>query len=364
MDAMKNSRSGKDDNADFRSLSFDVCTVKALMASTNRYKTLFESAGDAIFVMDFKGQVIDGNRVACEQLRISHHDLLNKTTMDIISPEHAPFWPERMDELRRLRHIIFETALKSSDGKTLPVETSCRAIEYDNKPAVLTIARDISERIQSDKEKAKLRSQLRQAQKMEAIGTLAGGVAHDLNNILSGIVGYPDLLLMEVPESSPMRSGILTIKKSGEKAAAIVQDLLYLARRADGQYEQQVAIKMLPAEMTVDEERRQRFRQEAMLAASFNHPNIAAIYGLEESDGQPVLAMELAEGEDLSAIIARGLLPAALEMIASAARTPELTAASVETLRSTLGADAVIMHGASPTELEPIVDAYATTVRP
>jgi CheY-like chemotaxis protein len=66
---------------------------------------------------------------------------------------------------------------------------------------------------------------------MEAIGTLAGGVAHDLNNILSGIVSYPELLLMDIDESSPLRKPILTIKKSGERAAAIVQDLLTLARR-------------------------------------------------------------------------------------------------------------------------------------
>jgi len=69
------------------------------------------------------------------------------------------------------------------------------------------------------------------AQKMEAIGTLAGGVAHDLNNILSGIVSYPELLLMDLNDDSPLRKPILTIQKSGEKAAAIVQDLLTLARR-------------------------------------------------------------------------------------------------------------------------------------
>jgi CheY-like chemotaxis protein len=66
---------------------------------------------------------------------------------------------------------------------------------------------------------------------MEAIGTLAGGVAHDLNNILSGIVSYPELLLMDLKDDSPLRKPILTIQKSGEKAAAIVQDLLTLARR-------------------------------------------------------------------------------------------------------------------------------------
>ncbi len=69
------------------------------------------------------------------------------------------------------------------------------------------------------------------AQKMEAIGTLAGGVAHDLNNILAGLVSYPDLLLMDLSEDSPLRDPILTIKESGEKAATIVQDLLTMTRR-------------------------------------------------------------------------------------------------------------------------------------
>ncbi|MBW2488575.1 MAG: response regulator, partial [Deltaproteobacteria bacterium] len=69
------------------------------------------------------------------------------------------------------------------------------------------------------------------AQKMEAIGTLAGGVAHDLNNILSGIVSYPELILMDLDKGSPLIKPILTIQRSGEKAAAIVQDLLTLARR-------------------------------------------------------------------------------------------------------------------------------------
>ena len=89
---------------------------------------------------------------------------------------------------------------------------------------VVEFVRDITDR-------RRLESQLAQAQKMKAVGTLAGGVAHDLNNILSGIVSYPDLLLMDLPEESPLREPIKTIQASGKKAAAIVQDLLTLARR-------------------------------------------------------------------------------------------------------------------------------------
>ena len=93
------------------------------------------------------------------------------------------------------------------------------------------VAEDISERKRVEEEKKKLETKLQHAQKMEAIGTLAGGVAHDLNNILGGLVSYPELLLLQLPEDSPLRKSILTIQKSGEKAAAVVQDLLTLARR-------------------------------------------------------------------------------------------------------------------------------------
>ena len=89
---------------------------------------------------------------------------------------------------------------------------------------VVEFVRDITER-------RRLETQLSQAQKMKAVGTLAGGVAHDLNNILSGIVSYPDLILMDLPQDSPLIEPIKTMQASGKKAAAIVQDMLTLARR-------------------------------------------------------------------------------------------------------------------------------------
>jgi signal transduction histidine kinase/CheY-like chemotaxis protein len=93
------------------------------------------------------------------------------------------------------------------------------------------LIQQISERKESENKRLKLQDRLQRARKMEAIGTLAGGVAHDLNNVLSGMVSYPDLLLEDIPVQDPLHKSMQIIKKSGEKAVAIVQDLLTLARR-------------------------------------------------------------------------------------------------------------------------------------
>ncbi len=103
-------------------------------------------------------------------------------------------------------------------------ELSLQKINEELKYEILTRKKEASDRLRLEKK-------LQQAQKMEALGTLAGGVAHDLNNILSGIVSYPELLLMDISDDSALKKPLLTIKKSGEKAATIVQDLLTLARR-------------------------------------------------------------------------------------------------------------------------------------
>ena len=113
------------------------------------------------------------------------------------------------------------------------VELEKRVVERTAQleDANLELKQEITERKRAEKERRYLESQLLKSQKMEAIGTLAGGVAHDLNNILSGIVSYPELLLMDLPEDNPMHQPLVMIQESGNKAAAIVQDLLTLARR-------------------------------------------------------------------------------------------------------------------------------------
>ncbi|BBO89076.1 sensor histidine kinase [Desulfosarcina ovata] len=106
---------------------------------------------------------------------------------------------------------------------------------YDDADRVVDLLvtyEDVTEKVLGKQEKAELEAQLRKAEKMEAIGTLAGGVAHDLNNILSGVVSYPQMLLLDLSEEDPFYKPLQNIRKTGERAAAVVHDLLSLARRA------------------------------------------------------------------------------------------------------------------------------------
>ena len=124
------------------------------------------------------------------------------------------------------------TDLVRKDGSSLDCMIQVRAVAPDRQGQGAVVAvMDISPLTSAEKARQELEVRVSRAKKMEAIGLLAGGVAHDLNNVLSGIVSYPELLLMDLPPKSPLAGPINTIRKSGEKATAIVQDLLSLARR-------------------------------------------------------------------------------------------------------------------------------------
>lgn len=126
----------------------------------------------------------------------------------------------------------FRIQTKSGDWKWILDQG--KVIERDENGWALRMVGtclDITARKEAEVEREALQEQLNRSKKMEALGLLAGGVAHDLNNVLSGIVSYPELILMDLPQDSRLRKPMETVQKSGIKAAAIVQDLLTLARR-------------------------------------------------------------------------------------------------------------------------------------
>jgi signal transduction histidine kinase/CheY-like chemotaxis protein len=102
--------------------------------------------------------------------------------------------------------------------------------ENKNVVAIIGVGRDITERKLAEDSLRESEEKLARSKKMESLGLLAGGVAHDLNNVLAGIVSYPELLLMDLPEDSKLRKPIETMQESGHRAAAIVQDLLTIAK--------------------------------------------------------------------------------------------------------------------------------------
>ncbi len=133
-----------------------------------------------------------------------------------------------------------EYRLQGEDGRCIWILEQGKGTKRDEKGRVVRVVGtyiDITPAKNAEHEKNELREQLDRSKKMEALGLLAGGVAHDLNNVLSGIVSYPDLLLENLPSSSSLRQPLMTIRDSGNKAAAIVQDLLALARRGVVNYE-------------------------------------------------------------------------------------------------------------------------------
>ncbi len=126
----------------------------------------------------------------------------------------------------------YETVKHKKNGFSFFMEVRIKAMEYNEKVVRVAAIRDISERKKIESDNLTLQKKLGMANKMQALGLMAGSVAHDLNNILSALVSYPELILMKLPKKSPVRKKIKLIMKSGKKAAAIVADLLIVSRGA------------------------------------------------------------------------------------------------------------------------------------
>ncbi|MGD9251725.1 MAG: response regulator [Desulfobacterales bacterium] len=203
-----------------------------LRRSEEKYRDIFENVSDFLYAHDLQGRLIEANIAFLKAGGIQDMDLTNLEIRNLLPAHLQPRFDEYLRDIQKNGQAEGITKLRRQDGSHLVVEYRNSLVYDDGQPvAVRGCGRDITERWQARHEKKRLEGMLERARKMEAIGTLAGGVAHDLNNILSGIVGFPELLLMDLPTDSPLRKPIKTIQESGQKAAAIVQDLLTMARR-------------------------------------------------------------------------------------------------------------------------------------
>ena len=224
----------------FRGIAHDVTEVKlaeeALKESEEKYRTILENIEDGYYEVDIAGSLTFFNDSLCKMTGSSKDELMGMNNREYMDEENAKKVYQIFNKVyntgKPTKGFEYEIILRK-DGSKRHVESSLSLIKDSegNRVGFRGIIRDITERKQMEEERRDLEEKLRHSEKMEALGTLAGGVAHDLNNVLSGLVSYPELLLLEIPEDSPLRKPILTIQKSGEKAAAIVQDLLTLARR-------------------------------------------------------------------------------------------------------------------------------------
>jgi len=191
---------------------------KALLDSEAKFAKAFNANPSGMAITTLEGRVVDVNEAFLRALGYTREEALGRATVDL------GLWPstgERAD-LGRVQTIEIEGRTKQHARKTLLY--SAELIELHDAPHVLVLTTDITER-------RALEDQLRQAGKMEAVGQLAGGVAHDFNNILTAILGYADLLNADLPAEDRRREDVEEIRKAAHRAAALTRQLLAFSRK-------------------------------------------------------------------------------------------------------------------------------------
>ncbi len=208
-----------------------------LKSSESSLRSILHTVPDIIFRLDAEGKIVFISPAISKYTK-SPASLLGQSIFSYVAPPDLDKARFHLNERRTGKRATFDLEIRlllneedsSSEAESRFFSVSAEGLYQNNctgNPGFIGtqgIVRDITDR-------KKLEFQLLQAQKMEVIGNLAAGIAHDLNNILSGLVSYPDLLLLEIPKDDPLHNKISIIQKSGQRAAAIVQDLLCMARR-------------------------------------------------------------------------------------------------------------------------------------
>lgn len=198
---------------------------------------LFNSSPEAIALIKNNGQIMRINSEFTNLFGYTEDEAVGKIIDDILIPDgHDNETTQLTSKVSQGEKIYTETQRRHKDGALVDVSLLATPITVDGGSiAIYAIYRDISSRRKTEEKQRQLQEKLNRAEKMESLGVLAGGVAHDLNNMLGPLVGYPELILRKLPEDSPLRKQVQRMGNAAADAAEIIQDLLTLARR--GRYE-------------------------------------------------------------------------------------------------------------------------------
>jgi len=204
----------------------DTNEDSALAASELRYRRLFESAKDGILILDAEtGIVVDVNPFLTRLLGYPYENFVGKAVWELGPFKDIVANRDNFTELQQKEYIRYEDKpLETADGQHVDVEFVSNVYLADNKKVIQCNIRDITEQ-------RKLEAELRQAQKMEAVGRLAGGVAHDFNNMLQVILGHTEIALEQADRSRRLFADLTEIQKAAKRSAGLTRQLLAFARK-------------------------------------------------------------------------------------------------------------------------------------
>lgn len=208
---------------------------KEKSASDERYRLLVETMNDGLGMQDRDGFFTFVNNKLCEMTGYSRDEVIGRSMTDILDEDNKKIYEKHTDKALSENSRPYELELLRRGGETLSVLVSPQVTRSSdgNVNGLFSVITDISERKEADKRKKEMESQLQQAQRMESIGTLAGGISHDFNNSLQAILGYTQMILMDTEKSDSRYSRLLQIEKAAQRAIDLTQQLLAFSRKVE-----------------------------------------------------------------------------------------------------------------------------------